>query len=350
MLNASILTEAIEKIRQEHNIVGMSVAVTDRQGTVYKAGFGCQSTLQPKIATHPDAMYKIASMTKTVTAVVVLRLCQDGVLDLDTPVKYYLPGFTLSCPKAVETMTLRHLLTHTSGLYADDWLEEGTHDETCMNGAICAVVPVLPMVGLPGEGKYCYSNWGYNIIAWVVTSVTGKGLTELYQEYVLRPMGMERTTFDYQAASSYLLSMPHTCDANGKSCQDSHQRINMAYAGGAGLYSNAEDMCKWARFLLRDGVTDDGLRLLSPESVIEFYHKHTPKTDAPGSFYGLGLFISPFKDRFIYGHTGNYDPYNSSIFVDKKTGVGVVTLYNTNNIRETDPRYMIPEMIFSMMG
>lgn len=340
MLDFELLTEKIEEIRIKNNIAGMSVAVTDINGTLYKAGFGYENAMRPEVPTYPDAMYKIASMTKTITATVILRLCQENVLDLETPVKDYIPWLRLSRPEAEKTMTLRHLLTHTSGLPNDDYLPEGTRDESGIDDAIKATIPTLPMASLPGEGVYCYSNWGYNLIACIATTVTGKTLTELYKEYILNPVRMDTTTFDYNVATTYPLSLPH------KELQVIHyQRLNMAYAGGGGLFSNAEDVCKWARFLLREGITDSGERLLTPESFADMCHKHTSKTNEPGSFYGLGLFVRPFADRYIYGHTGNYDPYNSSIFVDNKTGLGVVVLLNSP---AANVRYEVMEMILNM--
>lgn len=346
MLDFKQLTGVIEQYRTENHIAGMSVAVTDINGTVYKEGFGYENALRPQIATYPDAMYKIASMTKTVTTVVILRLCQEGILDLDTPIKKYLPWLALSRPKAEETMTLRHLLTHTSGLPNDDYLPEGTRDESGIDNAIKETIPTLPMATLPGDGAHCYSNWGFNLIACVATTVTGKTLSDLYKDYVFDPMGMDKTTFDFQKAATYPLSLPHKQGADGRLCVIHHQRINMAYSGGGGLYSCADDMCKFARFLLRGGVTEAGERLLTEESFADMCSKHVLRETTTGTFYGLGMFVRPFADRYIYGHTGNYDPYNSSIFVDHKTGLGVVTLYNTNN---SELRFKIPEMIFEIL-
>lgn len=264
MLNSKLLTERIEQLRLENNIAGMSVAVTDINGTIYKAGFGYENALRPEVPAYPDAMYKIASMTETVTAVVILRLCQEGVLDLETPIQKYLPWLTLSRPEAENTMTLRHLLTHTSGLPNDDYLPEGTRDESGVEDAIKATIPTLPMASLPGEGVYCYSNWGFNLAACVAATVTCKSLTDLYKEYILDSVEMDKTTFDFHIAATYPLSLPHKPGADGKPQVIHHQRINMAYFGGGGLYSNAEDMCKWARFLLRGGIADSGERLLTP--------------------------------------------------------------------------------------
>ena len=346
MLDFKQVSEKIEQYRTENHIAGMSVAVTDMNGTIYKKGFGYENALRPQIPTYPDAMYKIASMTKTITTVVILRLCQEGHLDLNTPIKKYLPWLTLSRPEAEETMTLRHLLTHTSGLPKDGYLPEGVRDESGIDDAIKETVPKLPMVSLPGDGVHCYSNWGFNLAACVATTVTGKALKYLYNEYVFAPVGMNRTTFDFYEAATYPLSLPHKRDAEGQLSVIHHQRINMAYSGGGGLYSCADDMCEFARFLLRGGVTKTGEHLLSEESLADMCSKHILRDNETGTFYGLGMFVRPFADRYIYGHTGNYDPYNSSAFLDYKTGLGVVTLYNTNN---SELRFKIPEMIFGMM-
>ena len=345
MLNFDLLTEKIEEIRCKNNIAGMSVAVTDLEGAIYKKGFGFENALRPEVPAYPDAMYKIASMTKTVTAAVILRLCQEGKLDLDTPIRQYLPWLKLSRPEAEETMNLRHLLTHTSGLFVDGYLPEGTRDESGIDEALKETLPTLPMNALPGENVYGYSNWGYNLIACVATTVTGKALTDLYKEYILDPLGMDKTTFDFQVAATYPLSLPHRLNKDGKIEVIHHQRINMAYAGGGGLYSCAEDMCKWARFLLRGGVTDAGERLLTEESFADMCSKHILREEATGTYYGYGIFVKPFADRCIYGHTGNYDPYNSSIFIDRKTGLGVTVLVNTN---ASNVRLEIVEKVFAM--
>jgi CubicO group peptidase (beta-lactamase class C family) len=243
-------------------------------------------------------------------------------------------------------MTLRHLLTHTSGLPKDTgYIPDGTREEAGIDEVIKAILPTLPMASVPGDNVYCYSNWGFNLSACVATTVTGKTLTDLYKEYILNPLHMDKTTFDFQIASTYPFSQPHRMGKDGKFEVIHHQRINMAYSGGGGLYSCAEDMCKWARFLLRGGVTDSGERLLTPESYADMCSKHILREPATGTYYGYGMFVKPYKDRYVYGHTGNYNPYNSSIFMDKKTQLGVVVLMNSP---AEELRFVIPEMVFEM--
>lgn len=346
MFDDKQFTEYLEKLRVEHRVAGMSVAITDGDKIIYKQGFGFESAMRPEVPAYADAIFKIASMTKTVTAVMILRLCEEGVLNLDTPIKNYLPWLKLSRSEAEKTMTLRHLLIHTAGMPGDVFLEEGSRDDDTIDAVVQKRLPDMPLTSLPEENKFLYSSWGYNLIGTVASTVTGKLYTKLISEYVLEPLGMTTSTFDYQVASTYPLSLPHRKTADGGFRVLHQQRINTVYHAGAGLYSNATDMCKFARFLLRGGVTDSGERLLKEETFRDMISRHAVKSTEPEIYYGYGTFVRAYKDRYIYGHTGNYDPYNSSIFVDHKIGYGVVTFFNSHitNIRNT-----IPEMVFDML-
>lgn len=339
-------TEYLEKLRQKHRVAGMSVAITDGDKIIYKQGFGFESAMRPEVPAYADALFKIASMTKTVTAVMILRLCEEGVLNLDTPIKEYLPWLKLSRPEAEKTMTLRHLLIHTAGMPGDVWLEEGSRDDDTIDTEVQKLLPDMPLSTLPEENKFEYSSWGYNLIGTVASTVTGKLYTKLISEYVLEPLGMTTSTFDYQVASTYPLSLPHEKKPDGGFCVVHHQRINTVYHAGAGLYSNATDMCKFARFLLRGGVSDTGERLLQEETFRDMIAKHALKSQEPEIYYGYGTFVRAYKDRYIYGHTGCYTPYYSSIFVDMKTGYGVVTFFNSH---ADDLRNTIPEKVFELM-
>ena len=346
MLNAQILTEKLEQLRIRENIAGMSVAVTDREKVIYNQGFGFESAMRPEIPTCPDALYKIASITKTFTAIMILRLVEEGTLDLDLPIINYIPWLTLSNEESAKRMTLRHLLTHTAGMPPDIFLEEGSRDEDTIDAVVKATLPTFQNLPTAGECGYQYSSWGYNVIGTVASSITGNPLSVLMDEFVLKRLGTERTTFDYFVASTYPLSMPHRFVKDGTFRALHHQRFNTVYHAGAGLFSNTTDLCKLLRFFLNDGRTDSGEQLLTPDSLEQMTFPYNERTNSPGSYYGLGLFVNPHNAGVIYGHTGNYDPYNSSVFYSKEKGYGVVTLINSH---ATDARNTICKMVFDML-
>ena len=122
------LDEKLSNILSENNIAGMSVSITDSKKIVYAKGFGVLNCEHPEFLTPFDAMYRIASITKIVTGMVVLRLADKGILDIDAPVKKYIPWFTLKSSEATEKISLRSLLSHTAGLPRGS-IVEGSRDE-----------------------------------------------------------------------------------------------------------------------------------------------------------------------------------------------------------------------------
>lgn len=208
------------------------------------------------------------------------------------------------------------------------------------------MLPTFQIQSLPNERKYCYSSWGYNLIGCVASTVTGKSLSRLISEYVLNPLEMNKTTFDYHIASTYPMSLPHSLDRDGNLQVLHYQRVNTVYHAGAGLYSNTADMCKLMRFFLNNGRSNSGEVLLTRNSLEEMLYKHIEKSNDPGNYYGLGVSIRKYAERFLYGHAGNYHPYNSSVYFDQKTGCGIVTMFNSH---ATDLRFTITEMIIDMI-
>lgn len=348
MLDTEALSLKLKQMRAQYNVAGMAVAVTDGEKIIYSEGFGVDSVDVPDVPTSADSIFRIASVSKTFTAVVIMCLSEEGVLDLDTPIKNYIPDIEFSKPEAKETMTLRHLLTHTAGMPADDYMHAGSTDESTMNDVILETLPTLKLSSLPGEGKYQYSSWGYNLIGCVASVVTGKSLSQLVTDYILDPLGMDATTFDYKVASNseYPLSQPHI-KSNGKHVVDK-LLINTAFNAGAGLYSNTTDLCKFARFFLNGGVSDSGERILSEQSMNDMLAMHSKRSDT--SYYGFGIILNSFAGRYIYGHTGTYygQNYYCSFYMDPKTGCGVVTLMNSR-ATDTNFRMLVPQMIFNML-
>lgn len=344
MFDETSLTKRLDKILKDNNVAGMSVAVTDKEKTIYQKGFGVESVERPKNFTTPDTIYRLASVTKVVTGMTVLSLVEDGVLDLDKPVKEYLPWLKLSNPKAEEQMTLMHLLTHTSGLPKGD-LVEGSRDEARIEENLKKLLPVCELSSLPEDGVFQYSNLGIGLAGYVATSVTGKMYSELVQEKIFTPLGMDKSTFDLHRAVTYPFSLGHQEDENGKLYVVHYLRMNTLFRASGGLYSNVIDLSKLARCLLNKGLADSGAQVISAENI-EFMHVLRNKRQDSEDFYGLTTHIHKYKDRFIYGHNGQSRPYSTSLYIDKKTGYGIVTLMNTD---KASLRTDIPEMILDLI-
>ena len=331
----------IKELFEKNNVAGMSVAITDRDRVVKNYKFGLMNTEEPALGMADDPLYRIASITKIISGLTVLRLVDRGVLELDRPVKEYLPSLTLSDKRAEGTVTLRHLLSHTAGL-PKEYTPDGYRDESALETSLMEGLPTLELTSLPGEGKFLYSNWGIRLASLVAEKQTGKRFSELADELIIEPLGMNKTTFDIRRAITYPLSVPHEDDGEGGLRVLHYMKENAARHAAGGLYSSPSDLCILARFLLRGGVTDRGERIISEESMKEILAPHAKHTEE-GVFYGLTMFLREHNGIETHGHIGSAPPYATSLWVDPVSGYGVVTLMNTYR---PHLRYDIPDIIF----
>lgn len=329
--------EAIRKFLEEtlknEKIAGMAVAITDREKIIFAEGFGVESIERPEVGVTSKSMFRIASITKVVTGMTILSLAEEGKLSLDTRVKEILPWLTLTDKNTEENVTLRHLLSHTAGLPAE-YTPEGPREESALEPSLQAGLPTLEMQFSLGEG-YLYSNWGIRLASLVAEKVTGKFFTQLAHERVLQPLGMERTTFDLHLAATYPICLPHT-EENGEFRVFHKLQENAARQAAGGLYSNAEDLCRLARCLLNDGE-----KVLQKASVDEMKTARGKPKAYDG--YGITLFSHNGENGQVYFHPGSAPPYATSLYIHPASGLGIVTLMNTqrNNLRHTIPNTIL---------
>lgn len=340
--------EKLQKLQQDNKIAGLSVAVTDKERLIYSGGFGNDSIERREVPASSKSLYRIASITKVVTGLTVMRLAEQGLLDLDKPIKEYVPWLTLSRPEAAEQMTLRHLLSHTSGLPVE-YVPIGSRDEENLEKSLMEGLPELELKTLPADGVYLYSNWGLRLASYITQCVSGRLFSELADELVLRPLGMNYSTFHLCVAATYPFSLPHELGEDGELKVVHRINENATRFGSGGLYSNVEDLCKLARFLLNEGKTDCGELLLKPESLNEMFKMRVVDPNNPHLKYGLTMqqYSVPGSGQVFYGHLGNNTPYMGSLWIDRETGYGVATEYNTENF---ELRYKIPEMILAELS
>ncbi|WP_435769909.1 serine hydrolase domain-containing protein [Nocardioides sp. SYSU DS0651] len=251
--------------------------------------------------------YRIGSITKTMTAVLVLQLRDEGGLDLDDPVGRFLPE------AGYADATLRGLLSHTAGLQSEPvgpWWERS---------------PGVPMADLlaandgggrvAGRGEhYHYSNLGYALLGEVAARLHGRTWWELVAERLLEPLGLTATTYGPPADHAPGRSVDHF--ANTLTAEPHTDTVAMAPAGQ--LWSTVGDLLRWADFLAT-GHPD----VLAAETLAEMARPVTPDED-----YGLGLRRLVVDGRVLVGHTGSMPGFQASLFVDRATRDAVAVLTN----------------------
>jgi CubicO group peptidase (beta-lactamase class C family) len=312
-LLASLATEQV-RARAGSLVAGLvrdgELVWSDTRGSVVSAD---DPTCEPTV----DTQYRIGSITKILTAILVLQLRDEGELRLTDRLDEHLPGV------AFGARSLRELLSHSSGMPAEPpgpwWERSPGVSLDALLGGLADADAVFP----PGR-EYHYSNVGYALLGAVVARKRGVSWAESLQTRVLAPLGMRRTTYLPQAPAA----TGYSVDAfTGRLTQEpSHDSGAMAPAGQ--LWSTAGDLGRLAAFLADPAAYGDSV--LAPGSVSEMTVGQigTPDGVAAGS-YGLGLRLAVVGDRSYLGHTGSVPGFLAGLFVDRAGRTGAVCLANT---------------------
>ncbi|MBD3293689.1 MAG: serine hydrolase [Armatimonadia bacterium] len=299
--------------------------------TLCHEAVGDRALKPQRLPMEPDTVFDAASVTKPVaTTTVVMALAEDGVLSVDDPVSRWLPEFTGEGRAGV---TVRHLLTHTSGLpayrdYPAMWGDEVPPEER--RARVVADLAAGALAYAPGEDSV-YSCLGFILLASVVEAASGRPLAELADERVFGPLGMRDSCFCPPP------EMSERCAATEELPEGVLQGVvhdqNARYLGGvggnAGLFTTAGDLARFARAILRGGELD-GARVLGEDSVEAVMTEYP----APGEVRRtLGWRLANSSDVHLHGapaaesvgHTGFT---GTCLWVDPASGLYVILLTN----------------------
>jgi CubicO group peptidase (beta-lactamase class C family) len=301
---------------------GASVVIGRKGYAVVEKGFGKLgwTTNSPRV-TPERSIYDLASLTKVVgTTTAAMVLYDEGRLDLEAPVSTYLPAFSGGWKDSV---TIRHLLTHRSGLPAgrDLWRIARTPDEAR------AAVLATNLECKPGQ-CYIYSDLGADVLGFVIEAVAGEPLDVFLQDKVFEPLGMNDTFFKPADSLTYRIAPTEIAPPRGYPLQgevhDENAYALGGVAGHAGLFSTAADLSIFAQMMLNGGEYN-GVRVLS-DTVVSLFTRRAAGTRALGwdtadGDGGSGKFL----DSHAYGHTGYT---GTSIWIDPERQMFVLLLTN----------------------
>ncbi|MFC5029276.1 MULTISPECIES: serine hydrolase domain-containing protein [Streptomyces] len=299
----------------------------DNGNTVYRETAGVADRANGQ-AMNTDARFRIGSITKSFSTVVLLQLVQEGKIALDAPVNQYLPGLLPD-----STITVRHLLTHRSGLwdYTNDMFAntvpgfEAVRNKVFTYQELVNLSLAHPRTAKPGAA-YQYSNTNFVVVGALIEKVTGNPVGAEYQRRIITPLQLNNTFYVHPSATipgrhikGYL-----TPDEAGAPLVDStDQTVSWAQSAGA-MVSNPRDLNRFFSSLL-------GGRLLSSGMLTEML-KMTPSDDTGTRFYGLGLRQRDLSCGIsVYGHTGTVQGFYSYAFTTRDGRRSVSSMANTSN-------------------
>ncbi|MGW3507875.1 serine hydrolase domain-containing protein [Streptomyces sp. NPDC000994] len=262
-----------------------------------------------------NTQYRIGSITKTFTAVLVLRLRDEGLLDLGDPLEKHLPG------TGVGEVTVADLLAHTGGLAAESpapWWERSPGSLRPELADVLGEEPLRHPVGR----RFHYSNPGYTVLGALVEELRGAPWEEVLRREVLEPLGLHRTSARPEAPHAQGWAVHPWADA--LLTEPAEDLGRMAPAGQ--LWSTAGDLARFAVFLVQG---DD--RVLSAESLREMRTPAAPPEAvdvASGYAYGLGLEVRRWGERLLVGHSGSLPGFLASLTIGVEDDVAAVVLAN----------------------
>lgn len=332
------LASDLDARRAEMNVPAISVAIVKDDEVIFARGFG-QRDLEQGLPATADTLYAIGSSTKAFAATLLCMLAEDGKVDLDAPVRTYVPQFEMQDPAANAGMTVRDLLTHTSGLARTDLMwAAGTADWDDMLGAVKRAKPVSGF-----REEFHYQNIMYAMTALVVEEATSATWPEQIQSRLFGPLGMgnSNTTIvgldaNPELALGYEWKEPPVATEprpgeepkplKGRFVQLPMRNLDIIAPAGA-INSSVLDMTRWLRFQLARGEFE-GERLLADAAFDEMYR---PVLSAgPDVGYGMGWMVREWKGRTLIEHGGNIDGFSAQVALLPEEGLGMVALANAN--------------------
>ena len=357
------VAEAVKQQLDKKEVAGAVTLVASRDGLLHLDAAG-YADVAAKTPMKPDTIVWIASMTKPVTAAAVLMLQDEGKLSVDDPLAQYIPELAhLKTRDGKEhVVTIRHALTHTSGL------GEATGEESGKAKTLADLVPAWaakPLTFEPGS-RWSYNQAGINAAGRVVEVVAGMDLERFFQERLFKPLGMTDTTFYLREEQLPRLAKSYTKEGDGfKEAAnwilqgDAPTATDRYPAANGGLFSTAPDYARFARMLLNGGSLD-GKKYLSPDSVklmstVQTGDLATGFTEGNG--WGIGCCVvrkpqgvSAALAPGAFGHGG---AFGTQAWIDPHAGrfmVLMIQRVGLANSDASDMRRALQEVAFGTSG
>jgi dipeptidyl aminopeptidase/acylaminoacyl peptidase/CubicO group peptidase (beta-lactamase class C family) len=319
------LTELVAK----HDVPGATIGVL-HDGDIFEAAAGVTS-LETKVPVTTDTVFQIGSMTKPWTTTVIMQLVDEGKIDLDAPVRTYLPNFSVADPDVTEKVTLRHLLSHTSGIDGDHFKDFGRGDD-CLEKYVDACETLGQTHPLGATMSYC--NTGFSIAGRITEVLDGKVWDHAMRDRLFTPLGLTHTSTLPEEAIMHRAAVGHVKPDPTAGWKPAPVWILPRIAGPMGLVnSTVRDVLTYAQLHLNNGRTADGTQLISEASVAAMQEPQVeiPDPHSLGSHWGVGWILFDWNGRRLYGHDGNTIGQSAFLRIAPDANLAITLLTNGGN-------------------
>lgn len=321
-----MIDEYIKNLMALHSIPGVSVGVVRDGNPVLMKGYGL-ANVELSVPATEQSVYELASVSKSFTATATMMLVEEGEISLDDSITDYLSA----PPAAWKTVTLRHILSHQSGIpsytsVADYW--KTTRLDISKN-AIIALVSDLPLKFTPGE-RWSYDNTGYYLLGFMLENVSGKSYAEFLRDRIFVPLEMNATAINNPAAIIKNRVAGYRLENNTLYNKDYYSPSGTYSAGG--WMSSIADMVKWEAAL----CTEKLLKRSTWEQMWMPYESAQGNEREYGFTQGLGWHLPNYTNRKVVTHNGAIEGFSTNMtrFIDDR--IAVIFLCNLAGIERPD--------------
>ncbi|MFI8456038.1 serine hydrolase domain-containing protein [Kitasatospora sp. NPDC085464] len=321
-MSQEALHRFVEATAEEFGIPGVAVGIL-AGGQENYASHGVTSVHHP-LPVDEQTLFHLASTTKTFTATALMRLVAEGKVELDAPVRRYVPELRLADERAAEQITVLNLLNHTAGL---DWNLIDTGDEADTLAGFVAKMAELPLIAPPGA-RASYSQAGYNLAGRIVEAVTGLPFEKAAASLVLEPVGLSNTFFELDDVMVRSFAVGHNRGEDGQLRLAQPWKSWRAGARGnnpgGGIVSSVSDLLRWARFQLGTGegvLPAEALHRMK-EPTVEL------RASTLGDAFGICWFLRDVDGVRTIGHGGSGNGQFAELLIVPERNFAVVSLAN----------------------
>jgi CubicO group peptidase (beta-lactamase class C family) len=328
---AAFIEERFAQLVADHKVPGAAIAVL-KDGEIVDAGAGVLSTATG-VDTTADSVFQIGSITKVWTTTLVMQLVDEGLLDLDAPIRRYLPEFRLTDESAAGTITARHLLSHQAGFEGDVFTDTGRGEDAIAK--YVESLATLPQLFTPGE-LFSYNNVGFSVLGRIVEVLRGTTWEEALVEHIVKPLGLTHVAPSAYEAILHRAAVGHVGPGEDgvEIPAPTWALVRSNEPAGSMLAMRPRDLLSFVQMHLAEGAGPDGARILSPLSAraMRTAQVTLPRVSGMGAAWGLGWEIIDAGDPTVIGHDGGTIGQSAFLRVVPEAGIAVALLTNGGDV------------------
>ncbi len=318
------LFDFVEKTAAQFNIPGVAAGVlVDGRET---CAFHGVTSIDNPLPVDKDTLFILASVSKTYTATALMRLVAEGRVELDAPVRRYVPELKLKDERTAAEVTVLNLLNHTSGMSWGLVVDTGEGDDALER--YVAHLAELDLIASPGE-RTSYSQAGFNLAGRIIEKVTGQTFEHAVASLVFKPLELSHSFYARDDMMTRRFVVGHNRGDDGKLSIGRLWRRPRGDNPGGGIASSVSDQLRWARFHLGDGRAESGERVL-PAEVLHRMKEPTARLvgSSLGDAIGIGWFLRDIDGVRTIGHGGSANGQFTDLLIVPERAFAVVALSN----------------------